>query len=119
MGDVREAGLVVVDAPARWGFLSSHARVLLAIASDPDVRLRDIAASCGVTERTALSVIADLERAGYLRRERRGRRNRYTLEDSGRLLRHPDDRYPASAVLALFSGRRRRLVNALDAPGAV
>ncbi|MFF5506512.1 MarR family transcriptional regulator [Streptomyces roseolus] len=57
-----------------WDFLTNHARVLLAIARDPATRIRDIAAACHITERTAQSVVGDLERAGYLSRERDGRR---------------------------------------------
>ncbi|MFD7996997.1 MarR family transcriptional regulator [Streptomyces mexicanus] len=63
---------------AGWGFITSHARVLLAIARDPAARLRDLAAACHITERTAHRVIGDLEEAGYLTRQRHGRRTRYT-----------------------------------------
>ena len=51
---------------AEWSFLTSHARVLLRIAHDPGVRLRDIAARVGVTERTAYGIVTDLTEAGYL-----------------------------------------------------
>jgi DNA-binding transcriptional ArsR family regulator len=73
---------------ADWTFLTNHAHVLLAIASDPTLRLRDISAIVGVTERTTVGIISDLEAAGYIRRERVGRRNRYVL-DRSRPLRHP------------------------------
>ncbi|MGW2939419.1 helix-turn-helix transcriptional regulator [Streptomyces sp. NPDC001156] len=76
-----------------WGFLTNHARVLLAIARDPDLRLRDIAAACHITERTAQSIVTDLEQAGYLSRERDGRRTRYSLHLDSTL------RYPAEAHL--------------------
>jgi predicted ArsR family transcriptional regulator len=78
------------SGPSRgeWTFLTNHARVLLAIASDPELRLRDIAAIVGITERAAVGIISDLEAAGYIRRERIGRRNRY-LVDRSRPLRHP------------------------------
>ncbi|MFD7015340.1 helix-turn-helix transcriptional regulator [Streptomyces sp. NPDC059928] len=121
MREVREGGPAVVVTPGRWGFLSSHARVLLTIVQNPDVRLRDIAAACQITERTVLSVIADLERAGCLRRERTGRRSPYILEDADRLLWHPDERHlPVPAVLALL-GRRGgdHPVHIPDPPGAV
>ena len=62
---------------AEWSFLTNHARVLLCIARDPGVRLRDIAATLGITERTAYGVVADLTNAGYVIKERDGRRNRY------------------------------------------
>ncbi len=71
-----------------WTFLTNHAHVLLAIARTPDLRLRDIADLVGVTERTALQIVDDLERDGYLRRERRGRRNHYAVDDELHL-RHP------------------------------
>ncbi|MBJ6641824.1 MarR family transcriptional regulator [Streptomyces sp. DHE7-1] len=76
---------MVNDHPARWGFLTNHAHVFLAIARDPEIRFRDIAAVCHIAERTAQSIVADLERAGYLSRERRGRRTRYTVSRDGLL----------------------------------
>lgn len=79
---------MVNDRPIRWGFFTNHARVFLAIARDPDIRLRDIAVGCHIAERTAQSIVADLERAGYVSRERHGRRTRYTLRRDG-LLHHP------------------------------
>ncbi|MFF2197537.1 helix-turn-helix transcriptional regulator [Streptomyces sp. NPDC058157] len=74
----------------RWTFLTSHARVLLAISRDPGVRLRDVAVSCGLTERTVQAIVADLEQDGYLLRDRAadGRRNRYAIVPGGRF-RHP------------------------------
>ena len=71
-----------------WTFLTNHAHVLLAVARDPTVRLRDVAESIGITERAAQAIVADLEAEGYLRRERVGRRNEYTVNGSGRF-RHP------------------------------
>lgn len=71
-----------------WTFLTSHARVLLALAQDPSVRMRDVAATCRLTERAVQAVVADLEAAGYLTRARVGRRNRYTIV-SGTTFRHP------------------------------
>jgi len=65
---------------AEWSFLTNHARVLLCIARDPGVRLRDIAATLGITERTAFAVVADLTDAGYVLKERDGRRNRYEIQ---------------------------------------
>ncbi|MGW0287276.1 MarR family transcriptional regulator [Streptomyces sp. NPDC003236] len=59
--------------------------MFLAIARDPEIRFRDIAAVCHIAERTAQSIVADLERAGYLSRERRGRRTRYTVSRDGLL----------------------------------
>lgn len=63
-----------------WSFLTNHARVLLFLAHDPDARLRDVAAGLGITERTAYGIVADLSAAGYVIKERDGRRNRYHLQ---------------------------------------
>jgi len=65
---------------ASWTFLTTHARVLLLVAHDPGVRLRDIAASLDITERTAFGVITDLVEAGYVVKEKDGRRNRYHIQ---------------------------------------
>jgi|SRR5579862_9272146 hypothetical protein len=65
---------------ASWTFLTPHARVLLLVAHDPGVRLRDIAASLNITERSAFGIITDLTQAGYVVKEKAGRRNRYRLQ---------------------------------------
>lgn len=64
-----------------WGFLTNHARVLLCIAADSELRLRDLADALGVTERTAFGIVGDLTEAGYLVKEKEGRRNRYEIQD--------------------------------------
>jgi DNA-binding IclR family transcriptional regulator len=63
-----------------WSFLTNHARVLLCIAHDPGVRLRDIAARTGVTERTAYGIVTDLTEAGHVVKHKDGRRNRYQIQ---------------------------------------
>jgi hypothetical protein len=63
-----------------WSFLTNHARVLLCIASDPGARLRDIAASLGITERSAYGIVTDLNTAGYVVKQKDGRRNRYQIQ---------------------------------------
>ena len=73
-----------------WTFLTNHARVLSAIARDPDVRLRDVATTCQLTERAVQAIVNDLETAGYLTHTREGRRNRYRITPETRL-RHPAD----------------------------
>jgi DNA-binding IclR family transcriptional regulator len=65
---------------ASWTFLTNHAQVLLCVAHDPGVRLRDIAASLNITERSAFGIIADLVEAGYVVKEKDGRRNRYHIQ---------------------------------------
>ena len=65
---------------ADWSVLTNHARVLLCIAHDPGVRLRDIAARTGVTERSAYGIVTDLTEAGYVVKHKDGRRNRYQIQ---------------------------------------
>jgi len=65
---------------AEWSFLTNHARVLVCIAHDPGVRLRDIAATVGITERSAYSIVNDLTADGYVVKNRDGRRNRYQIQ---------------------------------------
>lgn len=74
--------------PRAWTFLTHHALVLLAVAREPDARVADIAAGVGVSARAALSILGDLEGAGYLQRSRVGRRNHYEV-CRGRPFRHP------------------------------
>ena len=63
-----------------WSFLTNHARALLHIAGAPDVRLRDLSLALDVTERTAYGIVVDLAKAGYILKEREGRRNRYQVQ---------------------------------------
>jgi DNA-binding transcriptional ArsR family regulator len=72
----------------RWDFLTNHAHVLLCVAHDPGIRLRDIAAAVGITERAAHRILSQLVEEGYVLRERKGRRNRYQVV-AGRPMRHP------------------------------
>ena len=69
----------IVATPRDWTFLSNHGRVLLCIARDPMIRLRDIGEQVGVTERAAHRIVSELSDAGYITRERRGRRNHYAI----------------------------------------
>jgi hypothetical protein len=63
-----------------WSFLTNHGRALLFIAHDPKTRLRDLAVALDVTERTAFGIVVDLTEAGYVVKERDGRRNRYHIQ---------------------------------------
>jgi DNA-binding IclR family transcriptional regulator len=65
---------------AEWSFLTNHARVLVCIAHDPGARLRDIALTLGITERSAYSIVTDLTDGGYVVKEKDGRRNRYQIQ---------------------------------------
>jgi gamma-glutamyltranspeptidase len=87
-----------------WGFLTNHARVLLCIAHDPGVRLRDIAASVGITERRTYGIVTDLDAAGYIIKQKDGRRNRYHIQ-AHLPLPEPASQGPAlGKVLALLAG---------------
>lgn len=83
-----------------WSFLTNHARALVVIADRPDARLRDLADILGVTERTAFGIVSDLSEAGYVVKEREGRRNRYHVQEDQPL---PDD-----------VGRQRTVGDVLD-----
>ena len=90
----------------QWTFLTNHAHVLLTIAQDPEIRVRDIAVRVGITERAAQRIVADLVLEGYLVRERVGRRNRYEIRPA-QPLRHPVERHaPVGALMALLAKAR-------------
>ena len=94
------------EAPARpevgraptWTFLTNHAHVLISLAEDPTLRIRDLAMRVGITERAVQRIIADLENAGYLTHERDGRRNLYRVR-ANRPLRHPVEAHQTLAAL--------------------
>ena len=75
------------DEQKTWTFLTNHAQVLLCLAETPDIRLRDVAEHVGITERAAQRILAELVDAGYVKVERVGRRNRYTV-DHQHAMRH-------------------------------
>jgi predicted transcriptional regulator len=84
-----------------WRFVTNHGHVLACISADPGARLRDIAATVGITERTAGQIVTELEQAGYLTKTRVGRRNRYEVH--GELpLRHPEHRHQTVGELIGF-----------------
>ena len=87
-----------------WSFLTNHARVLLCIARDPGMRLRAIAASLGITERSAYGIVTDLATAGYVVKRKDGRRNRYQIQ-AHLPLPEPASQQPAiGEVLTLLAG---------------
>ncbi|MFL6635462.1 MAG: helix-turn-helix transcriptional regulator [Massilia sp.] len=85
----------------RWRFVTNHAHVLETIASDPTARLRDIALTVGITERTAAQIVNDLEEAGYVTKIRDGRRNHYEVHEE-LPLRHPQHRHHTVGELIRF-----------------
>lgn len=74
--------------PRGWQFVTNHTQVLLAVTRDPDLRLRDIADDLGITVGSAQRILSDLVEAGFVTRERHGRRNRYIVDRSSEMLRH-------------------------------
>ena len=78
----RNASLLCIrkDGTPSWSFLTNHAQVLLCIAHDPGIRLREIGEAVGITERAAHRIVAELAAAGYISRRRNGRRNHYTIQ---------------------------------------
>jgi hypothetical protein len=104
----------VDDRPVEWSFLTKHGRALLCIARDPDVRLRDVAANLGITERRAYAIVVDLTRAGYVVKTKDGRRNRYEVQ-AHMPLPEPDSRERAiGEVLDLLGNSRTRPADAVD-----
>jgi hypothetical protein len=87
---------------AEWSFLTNHARALVAIAHDPGIRLRDIATALGITERSAYRIVTDLATAGYIVKERDGRRNRYQIQEHLPLPGSPNGKRTIGEVLDLL-----------------
>jgi hypothetical protein len=89
---------------ASWTFLTNHAQVLLCIARDPGIRLRDIADRVGITERSAYGIVLDLAEAGYIVKEKTGRRNRYQIQAHLPLPEPSSRERTVGEVLALLAG---------------
>jgi predicted transcriptional regulator len=99
-GDERES---TPSPRSEWTFLTNHAHVLLCISKDPLIRQRDIAQLVGITERAAQKIVSELEEAGYVVRERVGRRNRYVVNRDV-ALRHPlEAHHEIGELLTLLS----------------
>lgn len=99
---MRRIGLASASTQRTWTFLSNHAHVLILVSQEPAIRLRDIAATVGITERAATGIINDLEQAGYVTRKRDGRRNRYTVHRNKKF-RHPHEAgHSIDELLSIF-----------------
>jgi DNA-binding Lrp family transcriptional regulator len=97
---------IPADSARHWTFLSNHAHVLVCLAMDSQTRLRDVAASVGITERAVQKIVNDLEAAGVILRQRTGRRNSYRL-DLDVPLRHPlESHRTVGALLAAIGAGR-------------
>ncbi|MFI8293690.1 helix-turn-helix transcriptional regulator [Streptomyces sp. NPDC085614] len=93
-----------VEPRTSWTFVTNHARILAMILRDPEIRLRDMAGACRLTERAAQAIVTDLESAGYLTRVRHGRRNHYEVAP-GTLFRHPaEGHHEVASLLKLLAG---------------
>ncbi len=90
---------------ANWSFLTNHGRALLCIAQTPDIRLREIATELGITERHAYAIVTDLTDAGYIVKEKEGRRNRYQVQSHLALPELPDRARAIGDVLEVLTGR--------------
>jgi predicted DNA-binding transcriptional regulator YafY len=103
-----------------WSFLTKHGRVLLCIAHDPGVRLRDVAASLGITERSAYGIVSDLAAAGYVVKQKEGRRNRYQILAHLPLPEPTSQQIAIGEVLALLAGASAgRALTAGNLPEAI
>jgi DNA-binding MarR family transcriptional regulator len=91
------------DDTKTWTFLTNHAQVLLCLAERPDIRLRDVAERVGITERATQRILADLIQAGYVRSERIGRRNRYTVDRQHAMRHSAQLGHEIGALLAALS----------------
>lgn len=92
---------------AGWGFFTNHTRVMLAVAHEPDIRLRDIADQVGITERRAHGIVDDLTRSGYLTKTRVGRRTLYGIQPDRPLSEDLTDLRTIGDMLGLLIGTRR------------
>ncbi|MEU3553467.1 helix-turn-helix transcriptional regulator [Streptomyces fragilis] len=101
----------VPESHTGWTFITNHARVLAVIADNPNVRIRDIAAHCRLTERAVQRIISDLEHDGYLSHTRDGRTNTYRIEPD-KVLRHPAEAgLPVASLLSLLVQDETERVN--------
>lgn len=86
-----------------WTFLTNHGHVLIAVASNPNMLVQNIAETVGITQRATLHILADLEKAGYLHRRKSGRRTHYTVEEHEHF-RHPSTAHQEiGALLSIFA----------------
>ncbi len=94
---------VPADDERHWTLLTNHGRILLLIAQEPDVRIRDLAATAGVTERTAQTIVTDLEHAGYITKKRSGRRNVYTVNRKRPFRHQAESGHKVGELIDLFT----------------
>ncbi len=91
-------GYNISAVETRWTYLTNHSHVLICLSQEPELRLRDVADRVGITERAVQRIVAELEEAGAITRERDGRRNRYVVHSEA-CLRHPIEAHRTIADL--------------------
>jgi DNA-binding MarR family transcriptional regulator len=92
---------------AAWTFFTNHAHVVLCLAADEDLRVRDLSQKVGITERAVLKILADLEEGGVIERERDGRRNRYTVRSDVALRHELESHRTVGDLIAAVHGSKR------------
>jgi DNA-binding MarR family transcriptional regulator len=100
----------------QWSLLTAHALVLLCIAKNPETRVREIATDVGISERGAHQIVADLVTAGYVRRARIGRRNKYAIEEKTSLKHLPVRHRRVASIVALLGPEPAKLTSAKKPP---
>ena len=100
---------------AKWTFFTNHAHVLFSISDDPDITLREVALDVGITERATQRIVAELEEGGYLRHEKRGRRNHYELIDDAPLRHSIESHVEIGEVLRVLKKDRTHRQSARSA----
>lgn len=91
------------DSEHQWTLLTNHGRILLIIARDQELRIRDVALAAGVTERRAQSIIVDLEKAGYISKKRQGRRNVYSVKRKRPFRHSAESGHKVGELIDLFA----------------
>jgi hypothetical protein len=104
------------ESERQWSLLTPHAHVLLCIARDPDSRVWEIAESVGISERGAHQIVADLVTAGYVKRARIGRRNRYAIEEKTPLETGPVHHRKIASIVALLGPEPASAAKSKTAP---
>jgi DNA-binding IclR family transcriptional regulator len=101
----------VTESLHNWTFFSNYAHVLICLAESPDARLRDVADSVGITERTAFRIISELEEAGILEREKEGRRNHYSIHKDAHLRHTIEEHCTVGDLLETVLNKQKRATN--------
>lgn len=91
---------------AAWTFLTNHSHVLICLAENPDLRVRDIAEKVAITERAVLKILGELEQGGVISRERDGRRTRYEIHKSVPLRHSVEAHRTVNHLLGMIKGMR-------------